>query len=118
MVIILANMQGKSFRAETKLLCYLVYVCISTVIGLSFVTVVVRNTPKDRKLFMEYFNCQSFGVDPDNPCVLEVDHRWVQIINLIVGILLMLAPYVTMIYIVPVDKFKEKCQMWIKKSRL
>ena len=118
MVIILANMQGKSFRAETKLLCYLVYFCISTIIGLSFVTVVVRNTPKDRKLFMEYFTCQSFGVDPDNPCVLEVDRRWAQITALIVYIWLMFAPYVTMIYIVPVDKFKEKWQMWIKKSRL
>ena len=40
-------MQGKSFRAETKLLCYLVYFSISTIIGLSFVTVIVRNTPKD-----------------------------------------------------------------------
>ena len=61
MVIILANQQGKSFRAETKLLCYLVYFSISTVIGLSFVMVIVRNTPKDRKVFMEYFNCQSFA---------------------------------------------------------
>ena len=61
MAIILANQQGKSFRAETKLLCYLVYFSISTVIGLSFVMVIVRNTPKDRKVFMEYFNCQSFA---------------------------------------------------------
>ena len=67
---------------------------------------------------MKYFNCQSFGVDPDNPCVLEVDRHWAQIAALIVGILLMLAPYIMMIYIVPVDKFKEKWQMWIKKSRL
>ena len=65
---------------------------------------------------MEYFNCQSFGVDPDKPCVLEVDRRWAQITALVVKILLMLAPYVTMVYIVPVDKFKEKLQMRIKKS--
>ena len=109
-------MQEKNFRAETKLLCYLVYYSISTIIGLSYVTVVIKNAPKDRELFMEYFNCQSFGVDPDKPCVLEVGRRWAQITSLIVYILSMFAPYVTMIFIIPVDKFKEKWQMWIKNS--
>ena len=64
---------------------------------------------------MEYFNCQSFGVDPDNPCVLEVDRHWSLITSLVFSILFMFAPYITMVYIMPVDKLKEKWQMWIKK---
>ena len=116
-VIILTNMQGKSFRAETKLLCYLVYFSITSVFSLSFATVIIRNVSQDHRLFMEYFNCQSFGVDPDNPCVLEVDRHWSLIISLIYSILFMFAPYITMVYIIPVDKLKEKWQIWIKKSR-
>ena len=110
-------MQGKSFRAEIKLLCYFVYYFIISVFSLSFATVIIRNVSQDRRLFMEYFNYQSFGVDPNNPCVLEVDRHWSLITSLILSILFMFAPYITMVYIVPVDKLKEKWQMWIKKSR-
>ena len=117
LLIILANMQGKSFRAEIKLLCYFVYYFIISVFSLSFATVIIRNVSQDRRLFMEYFNCQSFGVDPNNPCVLEVDRHWSLITSVILSILFMFAPYITMVYIVPVDKLKEKWQMWIKKSR-
>ena len=117
LLIILANMQGKSFRAEIKLLCYFVYYFIISVFSLSFATVIIRDVPQDRRLFMEYFNCQSFGVDPNNPCVLEVDRHWSLITSVILPILFMFAPYITMVYIVPVDKLKEKWQMWIKKSR-
>ena len=111
-------MQGKSFRAETKLLCFFIYFSISSIISLTFITVILRNAPQDQTLFMKHFNCQSFGVDPNKPCVLiEVDRLGVQIISLMIGTLFMFSPYIVMVYIMPVDKFKEKWQVWTKKSR-
>ena len=79
-------------------------------------TVGLRNISQNQQLFVKYFECQSFGMDPDKPSVLEVDRRQDQAFILMFTVLLMLAPYAMMIYIIPVDKFKEKWQQWMKRS--
>ena len=113
--MIILFMQEINFRAESKLMCFFMYFSITAVISLSLVTVGLRNISQNQQLFVKYFECQSFGVDPNKPCILEVDHRLDQAFILMFTVLLMFAPYATMVYIIPVDKFKEKWQQWMKK---
>ena len=110
-------MQGNNFRAESKLLCFFIYFSVTTVISLTVVSLGLGKKSQDQQLFIRYFKCQSFGVDPVNTCVLEVDRRWDQALTLMFSTLIMFAPYVMMIYIIPVDKFKEKWQIWIQRNK-
>ena len=109
-------LQANNFTAESKLMCFFVYFSITAVISFSALTVGLRNVSQNQQLFVRYFECQSFGVDPNNPCILEVDRRRDQALTFMFAVLLMFAPYTVMVYVVPVDKLKEKWQSWIKKS--
>ena len=77
----------------------------------------LENVSRDQELFIEYFECQSHGTDPDKPCILEVDRHSHHTLALIVAALFMFAPYILMTYIIPVDKFKEKLQPCVKTRK-
>lgn len=70
------------------------------------------NSSQDKQAFTKYFNCEAFGVDSSKPCVIEVDRRRDQALLIVSSTMFVFAPYVTLIYIVPVDKIKEKWGMW------
>ena len=101
-------MQGHNFKAESKLLVFFLYFAIAVALSLIFFTIGSRNIAQYQQGFMDYFVCEAFGVDPDNPCVFEVDRRGDQAFTIASYAMYALGPYVTLVYIVPVDKVKEK----------
>ena len=52
--------------------------------------------------------CEAFGLNPDNPCILEVDRHIDYALTVLAGIVINLAPYVALVYIIPLDKVKAQ----------
>ena len=62
--------------------------------------------------------CEAFGSDPDNPCTLEVDrHRDHALIILALSTIQNFAPYVALVYIIPVDKVKARWNKLFTNSK-
>ena len=103
------NFSQRSYiRAEMKLLCFFFYFCFAAIF--SYTVLVIggfHSILQDTLLFLQYFSCEAYGVDPSSPCVLEVDRRQDQSLILLSNIMLIFAPYITLIYIVPVNKVKD-----------
>jgi hypothetical protein len=52
--------------------------------------------------------CEAFGSNPDNPCVLEVDRYRDHALTVLALTIQSLAPFVALVYIIPVDKVKAR----------
>ena len=58
--------------------------------------------------FDQYFRCEAFGYNPQNPCVLQVDRSSYIALNIVSYSTYVLAPYVSFVYIIPFEKVKNK----------
>ena len=105
-----------NFRAESKLMVFFLYYAFAVTLSLIFFTIGSRNTALYTQGFTDYFSCEAFGVDPDDPCVFEVDRRGDQILTFISIGMYSIGAYVALICIAPVDKIKEKSKMWLRSS--
>ena len=52
--------------------------------------------------------CEALGLDPDDLCVLEVDRHTDHALTIVAIIVQSIAPCVTLVYIIPVDKVKNQ----------
>ena len=101
-------MQGVNLRAECRLLIFLFYFAFGVAMNLILVTVGLRNAFQDEEGFKNYFMCEAFGSDPDDPCVLEVDRHRDHALMIVAIIVQSFAPCVSLVYIIPVDKVKTQ----------
>ena len=107
-LIILFLLQGKNHRAEYRLLVFLFYFAFALALSLILYTNGLRNTFQYQQRFNDYFMCEAFGSDPDNPCVFEVDRYTDHALTILANIVHNLAPCVVLVYIIPVDKVKTQ----------
>ena len=106
-VAINRTLQKNYFRAEMKLLCFFFYFSFAAIFSFTFLVIVFQNIFRDQQLLFEYYSCEAFGTDPSDPCVLQVDRRRDQTLIMLSNLMLIFAPYVTLIYIVPVNKVRK-----------
>ena len=99
------SIQGKS-QAELKLLCILLHFSFNVILSLVFFSVASTQSTRVRTGLTNYFTCEAFGVNPDDPCILEVDRTRDQALTTASRVVYATVPYVTLIYIVPVEKVK------------
>ena len=55
---------------------------------------------------MDYFICEAFGTNINDPCVFAVNRRGIQAIATATYGMYMIGPYATLVFIVPMDKLK------------
>ena len=89
--------------AERKVLIVFVYYVILTVISLTAFTLIVQDADRLSSALLRYFECESKGVDPNNPCdpntYIKLQH--VAVISLSY-ILLGLFPVVNFVFVISV----------------
>ena len=84
--------------------------------GLIFFTIGSRDIAEDQIGFRDYFVCEAFGADPEDPCIFEVDRRVNQAFTTAsYATAYTLGPYATLVYIVPIDKVKNQWRKWKNK---
>ena len=104
--------QGNNFTAEFKLLCFFFYFSVGTIYGLTVITTRLGSFPQNQKLYNDYFQCEAFGVDLGSVCVLEVDGHRDQALSMASNAMFIFAPYIILIYIIPVEKTMERLRIW------
>ena len=104
--------QGFDFRPEFKLLIFFIYYGIAVALGFIFVTIGSRNANDNGQKLVEYFICESFGVDITDPCILDVNHQETQALISGAYFAYTLGPYATLVFIFPIDKVKRKWKSW------
>ena len=97
--------QNNNYTAEIKLLCVFVYFSVAVTVSLTLFTVASQRAVQHQIGFVEYFQCEAIGSDD---CILEVDRRGDQAFNVLSYAMFPIAPYVTLIYIIPAEKVKAK----------
>ena len=75
-------------------------------LNLILFTIGLQNAFGNQQGFKNYFKCEAFGSDPDDPCVLEVDRHRDHALTITAIIVQSIAPFVSLVYIIPVDKVK------------
>lgn len=58
---------------------------------------------------MQYFQCEAYGVDPNNPCdtTTFVAFMYIELVDALAYVLLALLPAVSLIYVVDVKELKR-----------
>ena len=111
-------MQGGNLRAECRLLIFLFYFAFAVALNLVLFTIGLRNADRNQQEFNNYFTCEAFGSDPDDPCVLEVDRHRDHALTILAIIVQSIAPCITLVYIIPVDKVKTQWNKSRTNSKL
>jgi hypothetical protein len=112
-------LQGGNIRAEIRLLIlFLFYFAFAVVLNLILYTIGLRNAFQYQQGLNDYFMCEAFGFDPDNPCVLELDQHRDHALTIFAIIIQSFAPCVALVYIIPVDKVKARWNKSLTNSKL
>ena len=107
-IVIIFQLQGGNLRAECRLLVFLSYFAFALALSLILYTNGLRNAFQYQQGFNDYFMCEAFGSNPDNPCILKVDRYTDQVLTILANIIHNLAPCVALVYIIPVEKVKAQ----------
>ena len=108
-------MQGRNYTAEFKLLCFFFYFSIATTFGLALIGARSGKSQQNQQLYSDYFFCESFGIVPGNPCVLEVDGYNDQSLLILSYATFIFTPYIILIYILPVERLMKRVKLYMKK---
>jgi hypothetical protein len=108
--------QGRNFTAEFKLLCFFFYFSIATTISVALIGARSGKFQQNQQLYSDYFFCETFGIDPDNPCVLEVDGYMDQSLTIATYATFIFTPYIILIYILPVERLMKRIKLNIMKK--
>ena len=87
------------------------------VLNLISFTIGLRNGFQYQQAFNDYFTCEAFGSDPDNPCTLEVDRHRDHALTIFALTIQNFATYVALVYIIPVDKVKARWNKLFTNSK-
>ena len=109
-------MQRRYYTAEFKLLCFFFYYSIATTFGLALIGAISGKSQQNQQLYFNYFFCESFGIVPDNPCVLEVDGFRDQLLLILSYATFIFTPYIILIYILPVERLMKRVKLNMKKK--
>ena len=60
------------------------------------------------KDYIDYFTCEGFGIDSNDPCILNVDRTETLTFTSIAYFGHAMGPYATLIFIFPINKIREK----------
>ena len=84
-------------------------------VALSFIlfTIGSRNASQDQQGLIDYFTCEAFGIDSNDPCILNVDHTETLAFTSVAYFGHAMGPYATLIFIFPINKIREK---WRNKN--
>ena len=104
--------QGFDFRPEFKLLVFFFYNAFTVALSFLLFTIGTRNANDNVQKLTEYFICESYGVDVNDPCTLEVNRQSTQALTTVPYLALTLGPYATLWFIFPVDVAKKKWKAW------
>ena len=107
--------ESSNLRAECKLLVFFFYFALAAALSLIFFTIGSQNISQDQEGFTQYFACEALGVNLNNPCVFTVDRLRQQAFTIASFVMYTMGPYLTLVFIVPVNKMKEKWETWTKK---
>ena len=110
--------QAKNIRAETRLLVFFFYFAISTALSLMLLLAGSRNASQNLQGIYDYFSCEVRGINGDNinPCTFDVDRIEEQAFSIASFVAYTLGPYSTLVYVIPVDKVKDKLGTLKSKS--
>lgn len=108
--------------AERKILIVFVYYIILVVIALTAFTLTIRDEEEFSSAVLRYFECESKGVDPDNPCDPSSYIKLLHIaLTSLSYILLGLFPMVNFIFVISVRELKQymrkQCPFLFKRPR-
>lgn len=87
---------------------FLFYFAFALALSLILYTNGLKNAFQYQQEFNDYFMCEAFGSNPDNPCALEVDRHIDHALTILAGMVHNLAPCVALVYITPVEKLKAQ----------
>ena len=102
-----ASIQGRNFRAESRLLVFFFYFMFAASLSLIFTTIGLQSVDEDQQAFASYLACEAFGQNPDNPCAFEVNRLQQQAVTIALFSVFTLGPYLALVSILPVDKVKK-----------
>ena len=113
----LRQSKNKIGAAERKILIVFVYYVVVIIFTLLGATLRVRDREHTTNEIQCYFQCESRGVDPSNPCDTSGYFNLVTLImSSISFILLGLFPLVNFIFVVNIRELKERCiELLLKK---
>ena len=108
--------------AERKILIVFVYYIILTVVALTAFTLTTRDGDEFTSAVFRYFECESKGVDPNNPCDPS---GYIKLLHVALSslsyILLGLFPMVNFIFVISVRELKQymkkQCPFLFKRPR-
>ena len=83
--------------------------------GLALTGVRAGKYQQNQQLYLDYFFCEKFGIDPDNPCMLEVNGYMGQSLQIATYATYTFTPYIILIYILPVERLWGKVKLNMKK---
>ena len=106
-------MQHDNLKAECRLLVFLFYFAFAVALNLMLFTIGSRNIFQNQQGLKNYFACEAFGSDPDNPCILEVDRHTDHALTAAAFVVYTIGPYATLVCVIPMDKVKDR---WRKVS--
>ena len=75
-----------------------------------------RNAPQNLRRLYDYFSCEVLGINGDNPCTFDVDRIEEQAFTIASFLAYTLGPYSTLVYVIPVDRVKDKLGTLKSKS--
>ena len=96
---------------------FLFYFAFAMALNLILFTIGLRNALRYQQGFNDYFMCEAFGSDPDNPCTLEVDPHRDHALTILALTIHNFAPCVALVYIIPVDKVKAQWNKLFTNSK-
>ena len=94
--------------AEIKLFTIFIYFSSAFAMSLILFAIGLHRADEYQQGFDQYFRCEAFGYNPQNPCVLQVDRSNYIALNIVSYSTFVLAPCVSFIYIIPFKKVKNK----------
>ena len=103
--------------AERKLLIVFVYYVVLAVIALTTFTLTSQDRERFTSALLYYFECESKGVDPNNPCdpniYMKLEHVALGSLSYI---LLGLFPMVNLIFVISVQYLQKRCPCLFKTT--
>lgn len=97
--------------AERKILIVFVYYIILAVVALTAFTLTIRDEEDFSSAVLSYFQCESKGVDPNNPCDTSSYTTLLHIaLTSLSYILLGLFPMINFIFVISVRELKQYMQ--------
>ena len=100
-------MDLKLTTAEKKLILVFAYYIVFGVLALVLFSVTFRDLDEFRDSVTDYFVCEAFGEDPDNPCPRDYEDFRHRDLESAVYLLMGFIPVVSLVFIINIESVKK-----------